>query len=314
MAERVAHLAGEPVVGEHLLGELVGLPARDAGTQQRLDLLVRLADRLVGVAHARARLAEEHGARHVGAIPPRPRAEIHHHALPRLQDGVAGNGMRARPVGAGRHDGGKREVVGAMAAHVVVELDLNLALGHAGSYEPDDVRERGVGYRLGGAHAGDLVGVLHRAQPLDDAVRLAQRCPRARFGKRPLERPELAQRHVVLDAQDVDRPARRRRELRVRDAPIVDRHLIAERVRGAAHRLGITRIGMEDGAVARQQQRMRALLVEHAVESREPPDAGGVADEEGVDARLGADGAQPSDSPARAGHPAPPCSLPCPCP
>ena len=90
-----------------------------------------------------------------------------------------------------------------MAAHEVLQLHLDLPLGHAGAHERDNVRKRGVGDGLGGAQARDLGRLLDGAQVENEAARLAQdRDGAGSLGERGLEGAELAEREGVLDAED----------------------------------------------------------------------------------------------------------------
>ena len=333
VAQAVAHRAAEAVLGQHGFGQLMSLLAGDAGPQQGLCPLVRGADRLVGRAHPIAGRAEEHRARHVGAIAVRPRAEIQHDALARLELRIAGHGMGAGRVRAGSHDRGERKALRAVAAHEVLQLDLHLALGEAGAHEADDVRESGVGDGLGRTQTRDLGRLLHRAQAAHEAGRLAQLAADAVARERRLEAAVLDKRDGILDAERpapsrplarrIAAPAQRRLgERGMGGTGIVHRHGALARRCGAG-RFGVARIGVEHGIARRDEQRVGGLVVEDAIEGGEPRDVRGVAHEEGVDARVRARRAQTREARGgeggcgtrgRAGHRRPPCSLPCPCP
>ena len=226
-----------------------------------------------------------------------------------------------------------------MAAHEVLQLYLDLPLGHAGAHERDDMRERGIGDGLGGAQARDLGRLLDGAQVEDEAARLLQ----ARYlggclGERGLEGAELAEREGVLDAEHEG--GGRRVALGVRGVAAVAEGVGDElrvglprivdgdgTIRGSgAGGIGVTRVGVEHRGARRDEQRVGALVVEHAVEGGEPGDVRGVAHKECVDAGVGAGGAQAVQTAGRsaglgaggaigrAAHRRPPCSPPCPCP
>ena len=226
-----------------------------------------------------------------------------------------------------------------MAAHEVLQLYLDLPLGHAGAHERDDMRERGIGDGLGGAQARDLGRLLDGAQVEDEAARLVQAwylggC----LDERGLEGAELAEREGVLDAEHEG--GGRRVALGVRGVAAIAEGVGDElrvglprivdgdgTVRGGdAGRVGIARVGMEHRGARRDEQRMGTFVVEHAVEGGEPGDVRGVAHKECVDAGVGAGGAQAVQTASRsaglgaggaigrAAHRRPPCSPPCPCP
>ena len=60
--------------------------------------------------------------------------------------------------------------VGAVGAHVELELERHLSLGHALGHEAQNVVERSVCEGLRGLDAGDLTRVLARADTLDKRV------------------------------------------------------------------------------------------------------------------------------------------------
>ena len=171
----------------------MGLFARDAGPKHSFHGLVGLPQRVPRRPHLRVGLAEKHRARHVRAVAVGADAEVEHDALAGLQHGGTGDGVRARAVGPGGHDGGERQALGTMAQHELLELQLHLALHHARAHIADDVLEGGVGDGLGAAHPRDLVAVLHRAQSHHDAVGLHERLPGIGLGERFLQAAVLGQ-------------------------------------------------------------------------------------------------------------------------
>ena len=117
MPQAVAHLARETMLGKHVFGKFVRLLARHTRTKHGLHLLVRIANGSISRAKALRRLTEKHRARHVGAIPLRPRAEVHNDALPRFELRSAWDRMGTCTVLTARNDRGERQTLGSMANH-----------------------------------------------------------------------------------------------------------------------------------------------------------------------------------------------------
>ena len=99
------------------------------------------------------------------------------------------------------YDGRERKALGAVATHEVLQLDLHLALGHAGTHVPHDVRERGVGDGLGRLHARDLLHVFHGAQVHDEVRRFSQFRTLGNLREGGFEGAKAGERHGVLDAE-----------------------------------------------------------------------------------------------------------------
>ena len=239
-----------------------------------------------------------------------------------------------RAVRARGYDGRERKALGAVATHEVLQLDLHLALGHAGTHVPHDVRERGVGDGLGRLHARDLLHVFHGAQVHDEVRRFSQFRTLGNLREGGFEGAKAGERHGVLDAERDGFGLDRRPvgmaggegfgdELRVGDPCVVDRDRTFAGSR-RARCLAVARVGVQHGIARRNQQRVRVLVVEHAVERGEPGDVRGVAHEERAHARIGAGGAETIEARpgsrsergaiGRAAHRRPPCSPLCPCP
>ena len=313
MTQPVTHLAGESARGKGVLGHLVHLRTGDARFYRGLHLLVGFAQRFIGGAHPRIGLADEHGAGHVRAIPVSASAEIHDHALSRLKPCLARDGMRARAVGAAGHDGGERQAGRAMTQHPVLKLDLHLPFGHARLHVGDDIGERRIGDGLGRFHARNLRRLLDRAQRADEVRGLAQLRGRRRLGKRDLKRTERRKRHGVLDAKH-DAFRRRRaggcgrmptREHVGNPFAVTLTRVIdgddAFALRRLARRAAVAGIGVQHRVMRRHQKRMRLLVVEHVVESRQPFDARRVAHQKRADAVFRRRVAQPLQTPCGLG-------------
>ena len=195
MSQAVTHLPRKPVLGKHMLSELVRLLARHPRAKHSFYLLICIANGRIARAKLLRRLADEHGARHVGAIPLRPRAKIHHDALPRLELRSSRDGMGTCAIRAARHDRGECKPLGAMAYHEVLQLDLYLALGHARLHEGDDMGKRRVSDGLRRLHAGDLVRILHTAKAHDEVRGLTQLHIGQRLDECLFERAKARKRH-----------------------------------------------------------------------------------------------------------------------
>ena len=145
-------------------------------------------------------------------------------------------------------------------------------------------------------HTSNLVRILHTSKTHNEVRRLAQLHIGKRFGKSALERAEARKRDRVLDTERVRFASRKltciaergRCELRMRDTLVVHLHHTAMNARRFLASFGIARVGVQRRTVGRDEHRMRALLVEHAVESRKPLDVRRLAYEKCVDLRVGA--------------------------
>ena len=301
VTEPVPHAAAEAGRRQHLLGSLMGLFARDAGPKHSFHGLVGLPQRVPRRPHLRVGLAEEDRARHVRAVAVGAGTEIEHDALAGLQHGGAGNGVRARAVGPGGHDGGERQALGTMAQHELLELQLHLAFHHARAHIANDVLEGGVGNGLGAAHPRDLVAVLHRAQAHHDAIGLHEGLLRVGFGERLLQAAVLGERDAVLDAQKriggPGGPASPPLGGKLRVGLALGAHLQRLEPRGVLAGRHIARVGMQPRVVGADIQSMGRLLVEDIVEGGEPLDVRRVAHEKRPHAQLGKRLAQASQMP-----------------
>ena len=221
--------------------------------------------------------------------------------------------MRACAVGATGHDGGERQAGRAVTQHPVLKLDLHLPLGHARLHIGDDMGERRIGDGLGRLHARNLRRLLDRAQRADETRGLAQLRRRRRLGKGALERAERRKRHRVLDAEHD--AFRRRRAGRCGRMPtgehvgnpfavaltrVIDGD-DAFALRRLARRAAVAGIGVQHRVMRRHQKRMGLLVVEYAIESRQPFDACRIAHQKRADAVFRRRVAQPLQTPCGLG-------------
>ena len=199
-AEAVAQAVEELVAvargGERVAGERVRLLAVDAGMDARLADFERCQHGVVDRARVVARLAEADGACHVGAVAGDAGAHVDDDRLAEGEHAVGGRGVRQRAVGSAGDMWIEGHALGAALAHVAVDLAGDLALGHAGLEVAAEVGEGLVGDGDGALDGGDLVGVFHGAQWLDESARR----PRAR-GLPPLHLALIGERGGEIVAE-----------------------------------------------------------------------------------------------------------------
>ena len=215
-----------------------------------LRLQDRVVDRLLLVAH----MAERHGARHVGMVALEHRARVHRDEVALLDDRIARDAVALGAVAAGDDDRVERIAVRAELAHVELDLQRDLALGHALADIRQDVLKGRVGDRLRVADLADLLLALHDALRADRVVqRRVEHGLGAVFGAERLKALRLAvgQRGVLhVDARDAVLLEQRR------DRVVQVRELLDDRaLRLRARRLGIAEVEQVVRLLRGEQQR-----------------------------------------------------------
>ena len=139
-----------------------------AADNARMDgcsaLLVCSTNDVVDLALFLGRLANANGARHIGVIIAQASAVVHNNKVAFL-DGVGSRlCMWIGTVCSASNNRAKRERIGTVGEHVVLELGTDLHLGNPRLNKAADMLEGGVGNCLSIAHNLDLFGVLNNAQ------------------------------------------------------------------------------------------------------------------------------------------------------
>ena len=119
------------------------------------------------VAGLGAGLADAHRAGHVGAVPVDDASEIDDDELAGLDPPVARAGVRLGAVRAGGHDRVEAHAARAPLAHRELEPQREVALGRPVAQRGQQLAERVVGDRAGGADPVDLARLLHHPQAVD---------------------------------------------------------------------------------------------------------------------------------------------------
>ena len=300
VAEPVLEVVAVPGVCDDLDGEVVNLGSYDARMSGGGACLVRGPHDIVDLALLRARLANNHGARHVGAVVAHAGAVIHKHKIALADRAVARNGVGVGGVGSRGHDGREGETLAAVGEHEVLELCADLLLGESGANELLHMDKARVGHGLRSPHAGDLLGVLHGAERLDVAVEAGEKHGARNVVKRAQELLVKRQLHVVLDGNDaatelcqpLGNPTRDGDGFHVDGPRSALPHALDEAVE-------VTRVGVEQKLVVRDDRGVGVLVreVKDPCRSGEPAEIGLVANNYGVVAALLHEFAQTRDAP-----------------
>ena len=107
------------------------------------------------------------------------------------------------PLGPGGDDRVEARAAGPAPAHVLLERDRDVALGAALEPLADDAPQRGVGHLGRRGDAGDLLGVLDPAQPLDHPRDADERGSVAELLAQPVV---LLDGHVLVFEADAQGP------------------------------------------------------------------------------------------------------------
>lgn len=145
----------------------LGLGAGDCGVERGP---LRPVHEVVEVALPVRRLADRHGAGHVGVVAAVQGAEVQGDEVAALQLAPARVVVRDGAVRPGSDDRLECGALGAEVDHGPFERDRDGPLGDAGADLGEDGRERAVGDGAGLAQEGDLLLVLDPAQLLDEVA------------------------------------------------------------------------------------------------------------------------------------------------
>ena len=135
-------------VGYDIARGFVRVGAGDAGSHLLHRGELRFEDGVVYLLLLFAYGADCDGSRHVAVVSADDCAVVHGDEVAAFNLFVRGHAVRHRGVDSADCNSLKRERLRAVSEHIVVEFELNLALGHAGLYEFKYVVECALGYRL----------------------------------------------------------------------------------------------------------------------------------------------------------------------